>query len=135
MIREPPRSTRNDTLFPYTTLFRSETGSDRRQPQGRSATGGLIRKRTPGHVGDIARHERQYARREERDASRRERGRDTDAGELKHQNSAWTRSHRPRGSGRCDACVSFTSALTKTVRLVGAQPRTTKFARPRPTPS
>src|SRR3546814_14210458 len=23
MIRRPPRSTRNDTLFPYTTLFRS----------------------------------------------------------------------------------------------------------------
>src|SRR3546814_433999 len=34
MIRRPPRSTRTDTLFPYTTLFRSErarsqaTGSD-----------------------------------------------------------------------------------------------------------
>src|SRR3546814_2513714 len=30
MIRRPPRSTRTDTLFPYTTLFRSEnsrTGS------------------------------------------------------------------------------------------------------------
>src|SRR3546814_9431931 len=24
MIRQPPRSTRTDTLFPYTTLFRSE---------------------------------------------------------------------------------------------------------------
>src|SRR3546814_13640962 len=29
MIRRPPRSTRTDTLFPYTTLFRSElTGHD-----------------------------------------------------------------------------------------------------------
>src|SRR3546814_20885288 len=27
MIRRPPRSTRTDTLFPYTTLFRSATGS------------------------------------------------------------------------------------------------------------
>src|SRR3546814_3844799 len=27
MIRRPPRSTRTDTLFPYTTLFRSEHGS------------------------------------------------------------------------------------------------------------
>src|SRR3546814_7256434 len=27
MIRRPPRSTRTDTLFPYTTLFRSQTGS------------------------------------------------------------------------------------------------------------
>src|SRR3546814_2911892 len=26
MIRRPPRSTRTDTLFPYTTLFRSHTG-------------------------------------------------------------------------------------------------------------
>src|SRR3546814_19542356 len=26
MIRRPPRSTRTDTLFPYTTLFRSQTG-------------------------------------------------------------------------------------------------------------
>src|SRR3546814_17950761 len=26
MIRRPPRSTRTDTLFPYTTLFRSITG-------------------------------------------------------------------------------------------------------------
>src|SRR3546814_19639500 len=25
MYRRPPRSTRTDTLFPYTTLFRSET--------------------------------------------------------------------------------------------------------------
>src|SRR3546814_20455937 len=27
MIRRPPRSTRTDTLFPYTTLFRSSVGS------------------------------------------------------------------------------------------------------------
>src|SRR3546814_11932732 len=31
MIRRPPRSTRTDTLFPYTTLFRSP---DRREPSG-----------------------------------------------------------------------------------------------------
>src|SRR3546814_11629638 len=28
IIRRPPRSTRTDTLFPYTTLFRSATGID-----------------------------------------------------------------------------------------------------------
>src|SRR3546814_15267545 len=33
MIRRPPRSTRTDTLFPYTTLFRSQGG-----PTGRAAT-------------------------------------------------------------------------------------------------
>src|SRR3546814_9762908 len=28
MIRRPPRSTRTDTLFPYTTLFRSRSGRE-----------------------------------------------------------------------------------------------------------
>src|SRR3546814_17710281 len=30
MIRRPPRSTRTDTLFPYTTLFRSGFGDQQR---------------------------------------------------------------------------------------------------------
>src|SRR3546814_20544794 len=30
MIRRPPRSTRTDTLFPYTTLFRSAWGRQQR---------------------------------------------------------------------------------------------------------
>src|SRR3546814_20878359 len=39
MIRPPPRSTRTDTLFPYTTLFRSaetrrQTGGGNRAPAG-----------------------------------------------------------------------------------------------------
>src|SRR3546814_10824807 len=29
MLRRPPRSTRTDTLFPYTTLFRSPAGVER----------------------------------------------------------------------------------------------------------
>src|SRR3546814_19024873 len=29
MIRRPPRSTRTDTLFPYTTLFRSHADGER----------------------------------------------------------------------------------------------------------
>src|SRR3546814_8164600 len=33
MIRRPPRSTRTDTLFPYTTLFRSKGG----RPEARVA--------------------------------------------------------------------------------------------------
>src|SRR3546814_18745241 len=32
MIRRPPRSTRTDTLFPYTTLFRSGRPLKPRQP-------------------------------------------------------------------------------------------------------
>src|SRR3546814_382690 len=40
MIRRPPRSTRTDTLFPYTTLFRSRHTA-LRQP-GRSLSRGLL---------------------------------------------------------------------------------------------
>src|SRR3546814_15439933 len=35
MIRRPPRSTRTDTLFPYTTLFRSIRSTKRRAADGR----------------------------------------------------------------------------------------------------
>src|SRR3546814_1089776 len=37
MIRRPPRATRTDTLFPYTTLFRSPPAlaDDRRPPRSR----------------------------------------------------------------------------------------------------
>src|SRR3546814_20124319 len=35
MIRRPPRSTRTDTLFPYTTLFRSH---DRQRPRATAGT-------------------------------------------------------------------------------------------------
>src|SRR3546814_15172633 len=34
MIRRPPRSTRTDTLFPYTTLFRSVIGDNPGAPCG-----------------------------------------------------------------------------------------------------
>src|SRR3546814_8385343 len=37
MIRRPPRSTRTDTLFPYTTLFRS--GAWHREPRRRGKSG------------------------------------------------------------------------------------------------
>src|SRR3546814_2897687 len=45
MIRRPPRSTRTDTLFPYTTLFRSpgeDTAVSRCRPAG---AGGIDRLR------------------------------------------------------------------------------------------
>src|SRR3546814_5775010 len=38
MIRRPPRSTRTDTLFPYTTLFRSCRGA-RDRPRGCGVVG------------------------------------------------------------------------------------------------
>src|SRR3546814_20271116 len=59
MIRRPPRSTRTDTLFPYTTLFRSH-----HQP---SVAGGDVDRQVPGHgdpVVDLApRAEQRAARR------------------------------------------------------------------------
>src|SRR3546814_9379549 len=39
MIRRPPRSTRTDTLFPYTTLFRSNLGRYRAQVRPRRLGG------------------------------------------------------------------------------------------------
>src|SRR3546814_7640880 len=51
MIRRPPRSTRTDTLFPYTTLFRSRRNAAGRGTSGRhrptpapQATGGSPRR-------------------------------------------------------------------------------------------
>src|SRR3546814_14727130 len=38
MIRRPPRSTRTDTLFPYTTLFRSARNQHAEQPRRDHAT-------------------------------------------------------------------------------------------------
>src|SRR3546814_5987680 len=51
MIRRPPRSTRTDTLFPYTTLFRSVPGHE---IVGRvSAVGESVARFQPGDlVGD-----------------------------------------------------------------------------------
>src|SRR3546814_19447308 len=44
MIRRPPRSTRTDTLFPYTTLFRSpRDGTLLRRSRARGATGRMAR--------------------------------------------------------------------------------------------
>src|SRR3546814_16989740 len=40
MIRRPPRSTRTDTLFPYTTLFRSGFDLERHRDDPGSANGG-----------------------------------------------------------------------------------------------
>src|SRR3546814_17307732 len=41
MIRRPPRSTRTDTLFPYTTLFRSPRQRPRPMPPRHSKKGSI----------------------------------------------------------------------------------------------
>src|SRR3546814_6025942 len=58
MIRRPPRSTRTDTLFPYTTLFRSvgvEVFLQEPRQFGGSREGGHCLGLLPG-LGLLARH-------------------------------------------------------------------------------
>src|SRR3546814_8100627 len=76
MIRRPPRTTRTDTLFPYTTLFRSRrtlhgglAGHHRRQPDqrlsGRQVPGagdGRARRRLADLHLDLRRHQRRLSR-------------------------------------------------------------------------
>src|SRR3546814_5058765 len=73
MIRRPPRSTRTDTLFPYTTLFRSACG--------------LKRGSWPA--------DRTHQRRHEHEASRRHRC-ERPPLELLHDRRAGQRLHRCR---------------------------------------
>src|SRR3546814_19355638 len=55
MIRRPPRSTRTDTLFPYTTLFRSHSIEELGEWQGIDpATGFQLVKTAEGRVLRIA---------------------------------------------------------------------------------
>src|SRR3546814_17107879 len=42
MIRRPPRSTRTDTLFPYTTLFRSDDDGEHLQRGDQRIAGGDV---------------------------------------------------------------------------------------------
>src|SRR3546814_6151560 len=48
MIRRPPRSTRTDTLFPYTTLFRSLIGGDAEFEQWMAKIVGFVEAPTLG---------------------------------------------------------------------------------------
>src|SRR3546814_12135512 len=77
MIRRPPRSTRTDTLFPYTTLFRSEDEDERRERQDR-AGGACVGRRTGGlgiswscehEDPDCLERERKYPQRSEEHTS------------------------------------------------------------------
>src|SRR3546814_11304220 len=70
MIRRPPRSTRTDTLFPYTTLFRSHrrrrTDDQRRRTEAALAPRPGRRRRHPGEgPGERARGRRRVLRRAE----------------------------------------------------------------------
>src|SRR3546814_10939427 len=58
MIRRPPRSTRTDTLFPYTTLFRSGDAG-KRQGQPRRLDTGWQEQRQHDDRHEQDRHQRQ----------------------------------------------------------------------------
>src|SRR3546814_5055406 len=55
MVRRPPRSTRTDTLFPYTTLFRSRWRS---RPRREARTGVRWRCRRATANGGSSEHDR-----------------------------------------------------------------------------
>src|SRR3546814_16105922 len=75
MIRRPPRSTRTDSLFPYTTLFRSLGGRGRGGGGARALSCAQLHPRTDAH----------QARRDTRLPARLERaGRRADAYALVH---------------------------------------------------
>src|SRR3546814_3268490 len=91
MIRRPPRSTRTDTLFPYTTLFRSQQRryARRQNRPAQDQTGAAPVEKRP-----------EQGRRERReDAAQRNRARDLGAGpaELLHH---WPNEHRERRDRR-----------------------------------
>src|SRR3546814_11798872 len=52
MIRRPPRSTRTDTLFPYTTLFRS-TGTYNRMINDKAAAEAVVAIQCQSPTADI----------------------------------------------------------------------------------
>src|SRR3546814_20964451 len=64
MIRRPPRSTRTDTLFPYTTLFRSrgdaqaDASPEAVQPDGQTGEGVQAQAIEPGDAPKPARNPR-----------------------------------------------------------------------------
>src|SRR3546814_20120785 len=67
MIRRPPRSTRTDTLFPYTTLFRSGRAQPPRQRARADHADGPGRglfDQVEGIVDMTAEHRRDIARRQ-----------------------------------------------------------------------
>src|SRR3546814_18881349 len=53
MIRRPPRSTRTDTLFPYTTLFRSSEHRDPFAPMLETITDRAIAQHAIAHRGHM----------------------------------------------------------------------------------
>src|SRR3546814_15147481 len=69
MLRRPPRSTLTDTLFPYTTLFRSRPHRETDQPQAQTEADGS--RQCPVGDGDRARRAAEQDRPSQRAMDRR----------------------------------------------------------------
>src|SRR3546814_10062235 len=63
MIRRPPRSTRTDTLFPYTTLFRSHVSTAR--CAGDPGRGEQRPRLSAAQMGQMAGHDHLQGRRDD----------------------------------------------------------------------
>src|SRR3546814_9550172 len=75
MIRRPPRSTRTDALFPYTTLFRSVEGlapHDHRAAHGELLEAAEVGGQVPRHLAAGADHAVGGAGEDQRDFGRSE---------------------------------------------------------------
>src|SRR3546814_1649634 len=123
MIRRPPRSTRTDTLFPYTTLFRSGLSYPRtararkadraaRLPQDLRA---LARAGAGDHAGPVQPHAQGCERRGRKDAGDGSGAAQPDAGLLR---AAQCRAFRP-GAGvlRAFRSEAHTSELQSLMRI------------------
>src|SRR3546814_5609971 len=56
MIRRPPRSTRTDTLFPYTTLFRSDWRAGPLVPGAKPSTADTVEVTSPADRRQVVGH-------------------------------------------------------------------------------
>src|SRR3546814_3783825 len=117
MIRRPPRSTRTDTLLPYTTLFRSP--HHQRQAQGRGA--GRGQRHQPGHQQALVAQDERPQRAQAAEpwfglvgGVRRSRGfrRAIGPGVL-----SWNVSHYPLSSKRTRRSEEHTSELQSLMRI------------------
>src|SRR3546814_18939630 len=106
MIRRPPRSTRTDTLFPYTTLFRSHDGLVDRVRIDRAAVplGAIVAhvvktRQRPGRPDDRRAHRRGGGNAEQGGAPADAGARDPGARNSGHQSSLETGRESCRETG------------------------------------
>src|SRR3546814_6285769 len=105
MIRRPPRSTRTDTLFPYTTLFRSQRPAGQVAGRGiEELLGGLVHEGKA--VGLVDHEERHGQSRQDRRLVRRAAGgraAGDEVGHLRHQAAALSGAMPPEGPASAGA--------------------------------